>query len=197
VGNSFQNHKDRYVDVNSVKNIIVFDLETNGLESTASVLSCAAIKYAYQSPRNTHLREIDRFNRYYFSREPENPQAIRINGLTADVITEKRKNKSWPRYFTEDTAFETFCADADLFVAHNINFDSQFVPFIKKRKAFCTMTSNVKYFGKYPKLGELAVFFGITPEGQKLHSSEYDAELTAKILQHMIDENEDEIFILR
>lgn len=166
--------------------IIVLDLETNGLNEIDSVLTCAAIKYEY-SPSQHELTAADRFLRYYFSKEPENPEAIRINGLTREIISEKRSNNNWPQYFADDEDFRDFCADTDLFVAHNISFDSKFVPFIKNKKMFCTMKSNTQYFfGKYPKLVELAAFLNLNYYRSSFHDSAYDVEITGQILQKMI-----------
>jgi len=175
--------------------IVVFDLETNGLNSRSSVLSCSALKLRYQgdtgSSGNTvpdlisgPLREIDAFERYYFSLEPENLSAIRINGLSVNVITEKRAGHDWPPYFRDDRAFESFCLDADLIVAHNIEFDIQFVPFLADRDLFCTMKSNT--IRKYPKLSELAAAFRIDVDLNKLHQSAYDTALTALVFEHMV-----------
>jgi DNA polymerase-3 subunit epsilon len=165
--------------------VIVFDLETTGLDRQDSVLSCTAIKYAYTAS-GTNLGELERFDRYYFSVEAENPEAIRINGLTRDVIRGRRAGKTWPEYFRDETGFQDFCRGADLFVAHNIQFDAKFVSCVPRGKRFCTMRQNTRHFGKYPKLSELASYFNIPYESGKLHGSAYDAEITGKIFEKMI-----------
>lgn len=171
--------------------IIVFDLETNGLYHNSSVLSCSALKLLLDSTSSgtgdlQPLQVIDTFERYYFPIEPENISAIRINGLSTNVITERRTGRDWPVYFRDDLDFETFCSDAGLFVAHNIEFDTQFVPFMAGRDQFCTMKSNT--VRKYPKLSELAATYGIEFNLNRLHQSSYDTELTAKIFQKMVVE---------
>ncbi len=171
--------------------VIVFDLETNGLYHNSSVLSCSALKLLLDSGRSgagdlQPLRVIDTFERYYFPIEPENISAIRINGLSTNVITERRTGCDWPVYFRDDRDFEAFCSDAGLFVAHNIEFDTQFVPFMAGRDQFCTMKSNT--VRKYPKLAELAAAYGIEFNLNMLHQSGYDTELTAKIFQKMVVE---------
>jgi hypothetical protein len=117
------------LDVKSKTRIIIFDLETNGLYAGCSVLSCSAIKYEFD-PNTYEMTEIDRFNRYYYPVEEYDPQAIAVNRLTREVITEKRGDCTYPDHFCTDSTFETFCSDAERFVAHNISFEMQFVPFI-------------------------------------------------------------------
>ena len=97
--------------------VIVFDLETNGLDRGSSVLSCSAVKLLFTGSASEEMhpfKQIDTFERYYFSVEAENVSAIRINGLSANVITERREGRDWPPYFRDDRDFESFCADAGL-----------------------------------------------------------------------------------
>ena len=171
--------------------VVVFDLETNGLDPGSSVLSCSALKFIFDSSasaagKTQPLRKIDTFDRYYFSIEPENISAIRINGLSTNVITDRRAGHDWPIYFKDDSDFETFCLDAGFFVAHNIQFDTQFVPGLAERDQFCTMKSNT--IRKYPKLSELAAEYGIGFNINELHQSMYDTEITAEIFQRMVGE---------
>lgn len=168
--------------------VVVFDLETNGLHREDSVLSCSAIKYAYTA-EGRKTAELERFDRFYFAVEPENPEAIRINGLNRDVIRARRAGKQWPEYFRDETDFQKFCEGVDLFVAHNIEFDAKFVTCIPRKKRFCTMRRNVPHFGKYPKLSELARYFNIPYDSGKLHGSAYDAEITGLIFEKMAGEN--------
>lgn len=192
--------------------VIVFDLETNGLSNRNSVLSCSAFKFsvdkreasstyhdsqaspraaaearpAYLFPSGGPLRLIDRFERYYFSEEPENFDAIRINGLRESVIRNKREHQDWPMHFSEDEEFTDFLKDAGLFIAHNIDFDAQFVPFLYDKPLFCTMKSNNT--GKYPKLSELARRYKLEVDAQQLHGSSYDTYVTALIFNKMVAE---------
>ena len=169
--------------------VVVFDLETNGLYGDNSVLSCSALKLLFDSsgePTGKYypFREIDFFERYYFAVEPENLSAIRINGLSSNVITEHRAGHDWPVYFRDDHDFRDFCDDAGIFVAHNIEFDAQFVPFMAGRNLFCTMKTNT--VRKYPKLSELAAEYGIEVMPTHLHQSGYDTMLTAQIFRKMV-----------
>jgi DNA polymerase III epsilon subunit-like protein len=163
--------------------LVVFDLETNGLSHNSSVVSCAALKYRI-SQGDGRLREEGRFLRYYFTREAPNPHAVRVHGLTTAEIARLRGDADYPRLFAEDTDFPAFCAEVPLFVAHNVDFDSAFVPFIHTRNRFCTMKSNAR--GKWPKLHEAARRYGVPVDPVRLHDSLYDAELAAAIFQAMI-----------
>jgi DNA polymerase III epsilon subunit-like protein len=39
---------------------------------------------------------------------------------------------------------------------------------------------------KYPRLSEAAAFYGLAPEADKLHGSEYDAQLTYNLCRKML-----------
>lgn len=160
---------------------MVFDLETNGLDSSSSVLSCTAEKYDALEGLLTG-REF--FHRYYFSREPENPSAIRVNGLTRIVLEEKRRGRNWPEFFRDDWDFIGFCRDAELIVAHNVEFDFSFCPFLHGKELFCTMKSHAA--GKYPRLGDLARRYGLAVAEGDLHAGEYDVSLTTAIFREIL-----------
>lgn len=186
---------DEFLDLKRKTRIIILDVETNGLDPNRSVLSCSAIKHDIE-PNSLEMTEIDRFNRYYYPVEPFNPIAIDINGLTEAVITKNREGCTYPEHFRMDSDFEKFCGDTERFVAHNISFDTQFVPFLRGKKKFCTMTTNMDivctYFlkwknnWKWPKLSETAIYYGIPFDEKELHSSIKDVELTTKIFVKML-----------
>jgi DNA polymerase III epsilon subunit-like protein len=161
--------------------ILVFDLETNGLEPRDSVLSCSAEKFSF---KDGTLSAIGAFNRFYFPTEEENPSAVRVNGLTRDVLVKKRKGREWPLHFRDDWDFIEFCGDVSLVVAHNLEFDLRFCPFLSKKERFCTMKSHTR--GKYPKLGDLARRYEIPVNEGGLHAGEYDVHLTAEIFRQVL-----------
>lgn len=165
--------------------VLVLDLETNGLGSRYSVLSVTAEKYLYARPE---LERIGRFHRFYFSREPENPDAIRVNGLTRERIQQEREGKGWPAYFDEDYEFVEFCLGIDLVVGHNIHFDLKFLPFLKGTDWFCTMKSHTT--GKFPSLEKLAKRYGIPVLKERLHQGDYDVALTVAIFQRILQDLE-------
>jgi len=173
------------------QDIIVFDTETNGFSPNNSVLSIAAIRLKYNGE---HYVEGDRYQRFYYPVEEYNEKAIEVNGLTREVVFEKRKGLTYPEYFENDVdSFEKFCAGTDLFAGHNISFDVKFVPFVQYKKKFCTMYSMKElYYKKYkinkvPKLKEAVLCVDETFDENKLHDSMYDVELTVKVLLKILD----------
>ena len=179
-----------------MRKIIIFDLETNGIKD-CSVLSISAIKLEVDI-ENLNVREIGKFDRYYYRNPGEkiNFGAIRVNGLTDENISILRKDRNYSKYFQEDYDFEDFCDGVKHFVAHNISFDSQFlnIPYMRK---FCTMNENVenlKIEGKYgnykwPKLNEIAKYYGIEVDELSTHRSDYDTYLCKEIFVKMLKDN--------
>lgn len=179
-----------------MREIIIFDLETNGIRD-CSVLSISAIKLEVDI-ENLNVREIGKFDRYYYRNPGEkiNFGAIRVNGLTDENISILRKDKNYSKYFEEDYDFEDFCDGVKHFVAHNISFDSQFlkIPYMRK---FCTMNENVENlkiegkYGKYkwPKLNETAKYYGIEVDELSTHRSDYDTYLCKEIFIKMLKDN--------
>lgn len=179
-----------------MREIIIFDLETNGIKD-CSVLSISAIKLEVDI-ENLNVREIGKFDRYYYRNPSEkiNFGAIRVNGLTDENISILRKDRNYSKYFKEDYDFEDFCDGVKHFVAHNISFDSQFlnIPYMRK---FCTMNENVENlkiegkYGKYkwPKLNETAKYYGIEVDELSTHRSDYDTYLCKEIFVKMLKDN--------
>ncbi|MGL4392143.1 MAG: 3'-5' exonuclease, partial [Fusobacteriaceae bacterium] len=124
------------------REIIIFDFETNGFTGT-SVLSLSAIKALVASDS---IKEISRFNRFYFKTpgENDNSTAQKINGLTYQNILKCRGDATYPKYYVEDiTSFIEFCGDADHFIAHNFSFDRDFLCF-ESATFFCTFLESKK-----------------------------------------------------
>lgn len=180
------------------KKIIFFDVETNGFKGT-SVLSISAMKILFNT-ETLEMIKLGEFDRFYFRNDGEeiNLGAIKINGLTDEEI-EKRRSQSiekYPRTFIEDIDnFKDFCENAEHFVAHNIKFDRDFIPFILKYQ-FDTMLENidiVRIYGdygyKWPKLMECADHYNIKIEDEKLHNSMYDVEVMVKVFFRMRKHN--------
>jgi DNA polymerase-3 subunit epsilon len=142
------------------------------------------------------MKEVERFDRYYYPVERFDPSAIAVNGLTGEIITARRGEATYPKYFTEDPSFEQFCSGVRRFVAHNLSFDTQFIPFIGDKKKFCTMITNMDIVAvdflkwrnqwKWPKLSETAVHYGISFSENDLHGSMKDTEITAEIFRRML-----------
>jgi DNA polymerase-3 subunit epsilon len=169
--------------------IIVFDTETNGFAGS-SVLSISAIKVV-------DFEVVEEYNRFYYPIEEFNPQAIAVNGLTYDVLSNMRKNATYPEYFVDDLMnFYKFIENATHFIGHNISFDLQFIKPIQVFHTFCTMHANTNIIKipykngyKYPKLLEAANFYNIKYEENNLHGSLYDVYITFKVFKAMFDHN--------
>ena len=187
--------------------IIFFETETNGFQGS-SVLSISAIKVNYDEKTNKFSKK-DEFNRFYFRNEGEevNEGAVKVNGLTDDVIAQERRKSSliYPETFKEDmTNFYSFCGDAEHFVAHNIKFDRSFIDFPLKNQ-FDTMLANVnvlKLPGKYedsykwPKLSECAEHYKVPVKENELHGSYYDVLIMFRVFYQMTKhpETKDKVF---
>ena len=177
--------------------IIFFDTETNGFQGS-SVLSISAIKVNYDEKTNKFSKKGE-FNRFYFRNEGEevNEGAIKVNGLTDDIIAQERRKSSlnYPETFKEDmTNFYNFCGDTEHFVAHNIKFDRSFIDFPLKNQ-FDTMMENIDIvkaginpsYGtyKWPKLMECAEFYNVPMIEDQLHEGLYDVLITFRVFYKM------------
>ncbi len=190
------NNKNNNKDLN--KNIIFFDVETNGFKGS-SVLSMSAIKVNYDFEKS-EWSKVSEFNRFYFREEDEemNEGAINVNGLTDEVIAFERKKLKdkigeYPLTFKSDMDnFFMFCQDTDHFVAHNISFDRSFVDFSLKNQ-FDTMKENIDILKienncgnyKWPKLIECAKYYKVPFEENQFHGSYYDVLIMFRIFYKM------------
>jgi DNA polymerase III epsilon subunit-like protein len=188
--------------------MLVLDCETNGLTTNYSVLSASAIKFEYdkESKQCTILSEFDRY--YYPKERYYNENAIRVNGLTEKIITEKRKGVKYAEFFTDDKDWDQYIEDVDYFIGHNlIMFDSKFMLDnrlkYEPKDLICTMLENVEevkaefpysYYNDYPEarykwptLLETAIHYNIILNKKELHSSLYDCEITLEIFKKMIE----------
>lgn len=177
-----------------IKKIIFFDVETNGLKGT-SVLSMSAMKMSFNT-ENLEMYKLGEFNRFYYRDKGEllNEEAIKVNGLTDEEITRRRSESEliYPLTFKEDiNSFIEFCDSCEHYVAHNIRFDRDFIPF-KLNYQFDTMIENIDIVRimslrgfKWPKLLECAKFYNVPLEEKKLHNSLYDVEIMAKVFYRM------------
>jgi DNA polymerase-3 subunit epsilon len=175
------------------REVIFFDVETNGLTKASSVLSMSAIKAVFNSSDIETVKET--FSRFYYRKpgETENAGAIAVNGLTGEVIRRKRGDAQYPEHFKDDTDFAVFCSGVKHFVGHNIAFDRKFLDFYLPH-SFCTMRENtdviriVRWTGgfKFPRLKEAADYYHIKADEHQLHGSDYDTHLTYEIFKCML-----------
>lgn len=170
--------------------IIVFDFETNGLDSEKySPLEIAAFKL------DTSLNTIDKFHRFYYPKDDEgiNKEAQKIHKLDYDKITILRKDASYARNFKDDHDFLDFARGTRLYVAHNIKFDEKFLPFkLCEGSTFCTMLNNVGIVtrgNRWPKLVHCLDFYKIKYDKNNLHSAYHDVYYTVEVLRSMNKEN--------
>ena len=124
--------KDWYEGERMNKKLIFFDVETNGLRGS-SVLSMSAMKVSINL-ETLEMLKVGEFNRFYYRNKGEeiNEGAIRVNGLTDEEIGIRRSMSSevYPKTFLEDLpSFVEFCQGCDHYIAHNIRFDRDFLPF--------------------------------------------------------------------
>lgn len=177
------------------KEIVIFDVETNGMKGS-SVLSISAIKLKVDETLES-WEKVGEYNRFYYRNPGEsiNHGAINVNGLSDEIISEKRLDNNYPKHFEDDiSSFEEFCDGVDHFVAHNIGFDESFIPFKLKVK-FDTMLENVnevksswnpkKNAYKWPKLIECANYYKVPFDDENFHESLYDVYITGRILYKM------------
>ena len=168
------------------KKLILFDTETNGTNPKDSVLSISAMKVEYDTETDQMVK-LGEFDRFYFRNEGEEPNegALRVNGLYDDEI-ERRRNLSlekYPRTFIEDVDnFYNFCDGAQHFIAHNIRFDRQFIPFILPYQ-FDTMLENIETV-KIPSTNGYSKY-NIKIEEDELHNSMYDVIIMGRVLFKM------------
>ncbi|MDZ7860670.1 MAG: 3'-5' exonuclease [Candidatus Krumholzibacteriota bacterium] len=183
---------------------IIFDVETNGLmPAFNSVLSFSGLHVSTFRDGDYRRFEVkEEFDRYYYSIEPYNPEALRVNGLTADVIKHKRGqgDNRYPSYFNQDKEVVVFCGKADLAVCHNSPFDTGFLLTAHNyefKKNFCTMRNFTgtcaiahKYYGmKWPKLEE-AVDIICGRKNFDFHDSLSDCYAVLELLRTMANSRE-------
>jgi DNA polymerase III epsilon subunit-like protein len=186
----------KFLNIKTKTKIIIYDIKTNGLNKNYSVLSCSAIKYEIDA--NTYkMTELERFNRYYYPVEKLEKSAIEKHRLTKEEITKRRDNANYPEYFIQDIGFFNFCQGISRFVAHNIDFDLKFIPFLNDKKKFCTMKINTDIVAiklldwkneyKYPTLAETAMFYNVQFDENSLHDSMVDIEIIVKVFEKMLE----------
>ncbi|MFK5975890.1 MAG: 3'-5' exonuclease [Sulfurovum sp.] len=161
------------------KNIsFIFDTETNGFAN------CSVLSISYIISQNNNILHQD--TRYYFSQEPYNHHAFQVHGLDEESIDDKRAKNKYPLYFEDDKnwlidIFNKY--NVDNIVAHNLSFDTKFLPQEIKNKiknkeysTFCTMQQNrhITKNNKAPKLIEACKLYNIKFDEYNAHSSDYD-----------------------
>lgn len=170
--------------------MIILDFETNS-SKTHDVIEAAAVKLIKE---NGTYKIIDKFHRYYLSREPVNPYSYEVHKLTPEKILNYREDKSYATYFKEDLDFVEFCKNSKTLVAHNISFELRHLEGLATfENHICTMKENKHLVNalnknhkiKNPKLDETCLYYGIEFDEVKYHSATYDVSKTYEILKCM------------
>lgn len=174
--------------------ICFFDTETNGLNGNRDSLLSICMVLARPIFRDDVLTldEVDVFKRFYFPTEPYNTRATNVNGLTQSVLEQHRRGQDWPDHFCQDKkSVLKFVEPAGRFVAHNISFDRNFVPF-DASPGFCTMHNLTDicridhYYGyKWPKLSEAVDILNVNIDdlGDNYHDAEFDVRCTMRLFE--------------
>lgn len=163
-------HKDKNTKNISYK--VIFDVETTGLnchEEQIAQLSYVIINNEYN---------IKNAKNFYFSVDYMSDGARAVNGLDEDILNELSGGKKFKDFANE--IYQDFI-NADVLIAHNLDFDLKFLEeeferlnynidtFNRDKKYYCTMQSYTMfmqiphfYYGfKYPRLDEVMEYLNI------------------------------------
>lgn len=165
--------------------VAAIDFETNGFSpKKESVLSFGVV-----------FEDGTKVERFYFPKEDYNDSAIKVNGLTRDVIIEKRGDADYPIYFSDDHDFlSKILENVKTLVAHNMSFDYRWLPdevrnrFPQQIGTHCTMKEG-KIDGKRANLKKVAECNGIDVLDEGLHDGLYDAALALEIYKKQVENN--------
>lgn len=176
--------------------VLIFDCETSGLHPGWNKM----LQLSWQLVDTTSWEVLSRQNFYFRqpSKDKVEKEAIRVNGLTKERLAELG---TAPR----SKAIKAFAKDmkqADIRVAHNSNFDTQFIHeedhknIIQWKIGYCTMMYTTElckipsHYGyddyKWPKLSELAQKLDVDYSDLDLHDSSADVELTKRCFRELL-----------
>ena len=181
--------------------ILFIDTETSGLNPGWNVI----LQLSYQIV-DSDTWYSDKVVNHYFpwpdNKNRVSEEAICINGLSEEFLATQQLSD-------RKTALEEFVADkdaCDLLVAHNLEFDKNFIiescreegvkfassgwshsyDTMKRTTNFCQIPKGWGNGYKWPKLTELADCLGIKYSGITLHDSSGDVELTKLCFRKLI-----------
>lgn len=183
--------------------VLVFDTETSGLDPQWNVI----LQLSYQivdSDSWTSLKTVNHYFAWPDNKARVTIEAINVNGLTEEVLSGKHLSN-------RKTALEEFVNDkdsCDLLVAHNLEFDKNFIiascreegvkfansgwsqsyDTMKRTTNYCKIPKDWGNGYKWPKLTELADCLGIGYSNISLHDSSGDVELTKLCFKQIIAE---------
>ena len=183
--------------------ILVFDTETSGLNPQWNVI----LQLAYQIVDTDSWATQKTINHYFAWPEDKarvTQEAIAVNGLTEEFLGSKQLSN-------RKTALEEFVKDkdsCDLLVAHNLEFDKNFIiaacreegvkyansgwaksyDTMKRTTSYCQIPKAWGNGYKWPKLTELADCLYIDYSNISLHDSSGDVELTKLCFEGIVAE---------
>lgn len=183
--------------------ILVFDTETSGLNPQWNVI----LQLSYQIVDSDSWTTQKAVNHYFSWPEDKSrvtQEAINVNGLTEEVLSSKQLSN-------RRTALEEFVKDkdsCDLLVAHNLEFDKNFIiascreegvkfassgwsksyDTMKRMTSYCQIPKDWGSGYKWPKLTELADCLCINYSQIPLHDSSGDVELTKLCFKRIVAE---------
>lgn len=183
--------------------ILVFDTETSGLYPGFNVI----LQLSYQIVDSDSWATTKAVNHYFpwpAEKARVSPEAIDVNGLSEEFLATQQLSD-------RKTALEEFVADkdaCDLIVAHNLEFDKNFIiascreegvkyansgwsqsfDTMKRTARFCQIPKGWGNGYKWPKLTELAECLCINYSHIPLHDSSGDVELTKQCFKQIVAE---------
>lgn len=188
-------------DIEKIENkfYVILDLETNGFESTNSVLSVYAVKCMIKNDKFVPIEVLDR---YYYSEEEPNIEALKVNGLTKDMIDLNRyiQKASYPEFFKDDKkTLKDFIGNSTM-ISHNEIFDSMFIEddTYQIKNKLCTMFATLEDVKTIDKSGiglkassleVTAKHYEIYYDANKFHNAKYDVDILMEILNKALKTN--------
>lgn len=162
--------------------IVGGDIETTGLdqEKGAQIIEVGLTLYSTKDGRS--FKRHGNFLKRCKPTVPIEASAQLVHGITLDDL---KHEPSW-----NDIAPQVskILDRADLFVAHNVEFDAPFLALelvraglpIPSFNTFCTMENgrSATALGKLPNLGELCWAFDVDYDADAAHAADYDIEKT-------------------
>ena len=169
--------------------IVVGDVETTGLYVTKGdrVIEMGLIAYDTEQQKIVGTLE----KRYNNEGRAINKKSQGVHGISAEDL------KDVPPWTMQDAVqLNNLFRKADLLVAHNLEFDLNFIyeeigRFVPDNElsdinTFCTYNDSraLAYEGKKPSLKELAFCCGVEYDEARAHNALYDVEVTLESFLH-------------
>ena len=180
--------------------ILIFDTETGGVNAWANDI----LQLSYQIIDGRTFRLVKEVNHYFpWPEDRSRVQwgAIQVNGLTEDFLAELELSDR----FDAMCEFSDDLAECEICVAHNGDFDKNFINATIKRERntpidwplmidtmkttvnLCRLPKSSGRGYKWPKLIELAGCLRIRTDDINLHDSSADVELTKRCFIYLLE----------